>query len=215
MPEGRSPCVRRQHPIVRPPPGRQHRLQSVDSPRMNVQQGFTLPELIVVLIVAGILAAVAAPNLAEFIKNNSRTTRVNELVTALNFARSEAVKRNADVIVCASTDGNTCAATNIFNNGWVVREVGGNLIRVFQQSIGGVASLIGTDNTGTAVSSVTYRGTGFPANLAAGTHFTHCDDRGVTAARAVVVSNTGHPGISRDSNADGIHDVGGDALSCP
>lgn len=183
---------------------------------MKRVRGFTLIELIIVLSIGGILVAVGVPNLAVFLKNSARTTRLNDLVTALNYARSEAVKRNTDIRVCASSDAATClttstaAASTSFSSGWIVSQVApASLLRVFEQDLSASTSITGT------IGAFIYAGSGFPGGSFPGAAtFTHCDDRGVSAARAVLISNSGHPGISRPG-ADDIHESGGVDLTCP
>ena len=70
-------------------------------------RGFTLLELMVTVAVAAILATVAVPGFRDLIQNNRVTTQTNELVTALNFARTEAVKRGrpVDVVVTQQDPG--------------------------------------------------------------------------------------------------------------
>jgi type IV fimbrial biogenesis protein FimT len=68
-------------------------LQNIDN------QGFTILELMVTVAIAGILVSVAMPSFTESIIGNRLTTYNNELVGALNLARSEAIKRNQQVIV--------------------------------------------------------------------------------------------------------------------
>ena len=82
--------------------------------------GFTLIELIVTITIAGILIAIATPYLGSFISSTRLTTQTNELLTDLNTARSEAVKRAAYVGVCASTSGSSCTSGGSFLNGWIV-----------------------------------------------------------------------------------------------
>ena len=83
--------------------------------------GFTTYELMIALAIAAILTVVAAPSMRDF-SNESRLRSVSsQLAGDLNFARLEAIKRNARVIVCgkaAATD--TCAAGTNWQNGWVV-----------------------------------------------------------------------------------------------
>jgi len=79
--------------------------------------GFTIIELMIVLAVLAIIALVAVPNFREVIENNRVTTETNRLITAINFARSEAVRIGDDVSLTAN-DGD-------FAQGWCVH-LGGN-----------------------------------------------------------------------------------------
>jgi type IV fimbrial biogenesis protein FimT len=67
-------------------------------------KGFTLIELIVTLTVAGILMAIAAPNMFGFLASNRLTAQTNDFIADINFARSEAIKRNGTVVICKSTN---------------------------------------------------------------------------------------------------------------
>jgi type IV fimbrial biogenesis protein FimT len=77
------------------------------------QHGFTLWELMMTLLVAGILLGVGVPNVREFQRNGAMTAAANDFVTGVLMARTEAVKRQAPVTICLSdnpTDPNpTCA----------------------------------------------------------------------------------------------------------
>lgn len=74
---------------------------------MKMGRGFTLLELMVAIAVLAILATVGVPSFRELIQNNRVTTQTNELVSALNFARTEAVKRgrNVEVVVTQANPG--------------------------------------------------------------------------------------------------------------
>jgi type IV fimbrial biogenesis protein FimT len=61
--------------------------------------GITLIEMMVVVAILAILVALAAPNLSELFIRNRLDTAANEFMTALNFARSEAIKRGVPVTV--------------------------------------------------------------------------------------------------------------------
>lgn len=61
--------------------------------------GFTLIELMVTLLVASILLTIGVPSFLETIRRSRTISQANELVTALNLARSEAVKRGIQVTI--------------------------------------------------------------------------------------------------------------------
>jgi len=90
---------------------------------MNRQAGFNIIEMMVAVAVLGILLGFGVPGLQAIMQNNRLTSQINQLSTALALARSEAIKLNERVVVCASTDGAECAATSDtsgWDDGWVV-----------------------------------------------------------------------------------------------
>jgi prepilin-type N-terminal cleavage/methylation domain-containing protein len=67
-------------------------------------RGFTLLELMVVLVIAGVLIGVGIPAFRNFIMDARMTSTANDLVAALHYARSEAIKRRTTVVICATED---------------------------------------------------------------------------------------------------------------
>lgn len=91
----------------------------------GVVKGFTLIELAVTMVVAGILAAVAIPYMSNFISQTRLSGNVNEFIAATMLARSEAIQRNGAVTICrssgAETGSNACdTGTNDWSSGWLV-----------------------------------------------------------------------------------------------
>jgi type IV fimbrial biogenesis protein FimT len=72
-------------------------------------RGFTLIELIVAMAVLGILAAVAAPAIGEYLATQRLKGAAEELQTDLQFARMESVQRNSAITVSLSSTGYTIA----------------------------------------------------------------------------------------------------------
>lgn len=106
-------------------------------------QGFTLYELIVTMAVAAIILSYGVPGFMTLMDNNRATTHANDLVTALNLARSEATRRGAAITVCSSTNNATCAGSTDWSTGWVVRSVAGEVLRVWPARSGGAGVVTG------------------------------------------------------------------------
>jgi type IV fimbrial biogenesis protein FimT len=68
------------------------------------QLGFTLIELVIVVAMFAILAAFAVPSYQQMIQNSQIRTATDSIVSGLQIARAEAVKRNTDVQFDFKTD---------------------------------------------------------------------------------------------------------------
>jgi len=94
--------------------------RNVCSGTAAVAGGFTLVELMVTVAVIAILAVVAVPGMTALINSSRLNGQAEEMVASLQLARAEAIRRNARVTVCASTDGTTCANSSAWTQ-WIVR----------------------------------------------------------------------------------------------
>lgn len=86
---------------------------------LRLDQGFTLIEVMIVVVIVAILATLAAPSFIDATLSSRLGTLANKFVASVHLARSEAIKRNSVVTVCVSTDGATCT-TGGWDQGWIV-----------------------------------------------------------------------------------------------
>lgn len=86
------------------------------------QQGFTLIELMIVLIIVALLLTMGVPGMISTHNRNAVSSKLNELLGALQIARSEAVTRNSRVSFCFmdAADSSACDAAGSLQTGWIV-----------------------------------------------------------------------------------------------
>ena len=71
-------------------------------PRPRARFGFTLVELLVVLAVIAILATIGLPSFQRLVADYRVSSQANSAQGLLQFARTEAIKRTAPVVVCST-----------------------------------------------------------------------------------------------------------------
>ena len=178
--------------------------------RRWICRGYSLYELLVTLAIAGGVATAGA-GVSQIVRDTAQTAEVNTLIAHLNLARSEAIKRRQDTVLCPSTDGRRCDAAQDFT--WWHR---GMLLFVdtdgnHQPDAHDPVIRIHAPSTTLRIKSsrgrphVIYQ----PNGLASGTNvtFTFCDPRGTGSARYVIVSNSGRARVS-STPPDGRADEG-------
>lgn len=89
-----------------------------DSGTRNKVSGFSLVELLIGTAILAILAAIAIAVFSHITDRNQLASATNELVWSLKFARSEAIKNNKRVILCASVDQHNCSGS--WHHGWIL-----------------------------------------------------------------------------------------------
>ena len=88
----------------------------------RMSRGFTLIELMIVLVVLAATLSAGAPSMQALLHQNRLGSAANRLLGAINLARSEAVMRNVPVSICPSVMAATGApvCSGIFADGWIV-----------------------------------------------------------------------------------------------
>jgi type IV fimbrial biogenesis protein FimT len=86
------------------------------------QSGFSLIELMITISIFAILVAMAAPSFNNVIVGNKLASARDNLVSALQFAKTEAISRNTEVAICPSTDSATCSGSEDWSDGWIIYE---------------------------------------------------------------------------------------------
>jgi len=61
------------------------------------QNGFTLIELMVIIAVLGVIAAIALPSFQSTLDRRNLVAAANDIFAGLQYARSEAIKRNQEI----------------------------------------------------------------------------------------------------------------------
>lgn len=121
-------------------------------------RGFTLVELMIVLVVMAVLLGIAVPSMTQFTFSGKLRAYSNEVVASVLLARSEAIKRNQTVTLCVSSNGTSCTGGS-WESGWIVRSSGGEVIHR-QQPIGGGFKVL------SSLSSVVFQPSGVGATQA-------------------------------------------------
>jgi type IV fimbrial biogenesis protein FimT len=158
--------------------------------------GVTLMEMVVVLAIISILFAIAVPGYAYLASTNRIAAATNDLVTSLQLARSEAIRRATRVTVCKSDSATygapSCNTGAAWQDGWIVFVDGGGkgVIDATDEILrveGPVHVTFTTSNFKTYVSYLGHGRSQGPNGLATGS-FTLCV---AGIQRKLILNNTG------------------------
>lgn len=192
------------------------------------QAGMSLLEIMVALLLVAIITAMAIPGYGTMVKNNKLDTVSSSLVSILNLARSEAVKSNNSVFLCAGKNTSAdptapnlvCETDATAGKKWQA----GDYVFMFRDSDNNgtiTPAQMKTDCTGTgsdcrlemltsedfpegvtihvaAAGFLRIRSDGGPPSQRV---FNICDDRGTSDGKSVTISSSGRISVSKGAAA--------------
>ena len=156
-------------------------------------RAFSLHDALVAMAVASTITAIGVPSLLQLVSSQRQSGAINTFVTALHLARSEAIKRGENTVLCPSTDGRNCInGGKYWESGYLLyvdrngnRELDADesVIQVF-----GAANALRLKNN-SGYDNVRYMSSGL-AEFSNST-FTFCNVHGRGTPKAVVISISG------------------------
>jgi type IV fimbrial biogenesis protein FimT len=176
------------------------------------EHGFTLVELLITLVVAGIIIGSAMPSFASLLQNKRLLSQRDAFVAALRYARSTALSQNAATQVCPfSASGSTTCGTN-WGAGWiVVLNPAGSATSTppltLLQSVQAAAAAPAVSSPSSAA-TVSFDPRGLATNAA---QFVICDSRGSAYAYSVQIYPTGFSELGATAG----NALWGGAIACP
>jgi type IV fimbrial biogenesis protein FimT len=172
----------------------------------HFNKGFTLIELMITVVIVAVVLGLAVPSFQTQLLNNRSLALGEDFATAINFVRSEAVKRATRVSLCASSDGATCAGE--WTDGFIAfvdtavtdkaaAPIVGTVLREWDEQ--DPNAVITAESNGTAVTFIRYTSLGTLARvndkpLEINTELKKCSGN---AARKITIGLSGLVGIEK------------------
>ena len=182
----------------------------------HTQNGFTLYELMITLLIVGVVLTLGMPNLTAFTQNSRITTTANDLHAAFQVARSEAARAKSNITICASNNSMTAGAdcqgnwedgfiVFVDSNGDIARAGASETVLRAHPAIANGVNLVLANNATFFSYASTGLGRGNVGGAAAISQVIICDDRGLaetskdsSAGRLFVATPLGRATVLRD-----------------
>lgn len=181
---------------------RQREWEEARHGRPRAQRGFTVLELLIALGILALLLGVAVPSFGALRRHADLTAATNQLLWALHFARSSAIRDGIPVTLCLTADDVSCVPSpDSAGRGWLVIGRPAGAVGLSPEPNGEDGQLLHQFRLPAALAVYGSRPavTFWPASRAGMTStFDLCEVGERPRGRAVIVSQTGRPRVSAE-----------------
>ncbi|MEW5879562.1 MAG: GspH/FimT family pseudopilin [Pseudomonadota bacterium] len=174
----------------------------------TANRGLSLIEVLIVMAIAAILLGIGVPNMQTFILNNRLASSTHEFYTALQFARSEAVRRQAQVTLVhggAAGSGNWGAGWTMCVDSNRDNACAGEETLRAGAPLAAPLTLYGNANF---ANFIAFDASGRLTTAGGGAfvicHGANLVEDGQSRSRAVLVNGSGRVRLGLDANGDGV-----------
>ncbi|MDW3095894.1 MAG: GspH/FimT family pseudopilin [Gammaproteobacteria bacterium] len=166
--------------------------------------GFTIVELMLTIVVAAVILSIGVPSFQGLMERNQLTSSINEFISSLTLARSEAIRRNSPVALCASADGENCGGAG-YEVGWIVyvnensdgdRDAGEELLWV-HDSLPASLTLRGT---GCCINNIPYLASGRVSGINGSVNL--CKDNDLGKSKKITIITSGRVRLNEGATND-------------
>ena len=169
-------------------------------------EGVTLFELLVVVLIAALLPTLALPAFSAILDSVRLGAATQTFFHHLALARSEAITRNAHVVLCKSDTGKNCSQAGGWEQGWIVFHDANNnamvdageVILQREQALAPSIRVAGNSHVQSYVSYTPIGKTSLTSGAFQAGTLTICGQSTArTQARQIVISSSGRPRTQR------------------
>ena len=167
--------------------------------------GFTIVELMLTIAVAAVILSIGVPSFQGLMERNQLTSGINQFISSMSLARSEAIKRNQRVSICPSNDSETCSG-NQYENGWIIfvdRNSNGNRQTATEELVWASGSLpanMTLRGKGCCDDNIPYLASGEIFGIAGSVHL--CKENNINKSRKISINRFGRVRLDEAGSED-------------
>lgn len=174
--------------------------------RIKGKKGFSMIEMLIVIVIMGLLTAGAIPLYQSFLSQAREQVLSSQLLRAINLTRSEAIMRGTPITLCPGRDDAICSGS--WNDGYSIFTADRRLLFKFQNDAEG--DLHWRASLGR--NEITFLSSGL-VSIEDGT-FWYCRSASVNPSWAIVVNKSGRARLMLPTKNGKILDDRGEPLGC-